>query len=47
MLSDTEFKGEGPVPSGSGPPLVIVPYGELTLIYFLMKLVRQREPLTI
>ena len=21
MLSDTEFKGEGPAPSGSGPPL--------------------------
>ena len=23
MLSDTEFKGEGPAPSGSRPPLVI------------------------
>ena len=22
LLSDTEFKGEGPAPSGSGPPLV-------------------------
>ena len=24
MLSDTEFKGEGPAPSGSRPPLLIV-----------------------
>ena len=24
MLSDTEFKGEGPAPSGSRPPLVII-----------------------
>ena len=33
MLSDTEFKGEGPAPSGSRPPLIGRTYGLLPGVY--------------
>ncbi len=36
MLSDTEFKGEGPAPSGSGPPLVLGTTSTTNIIINLM-----------